>query len=257
VSFAHAWTAYGDESAPPIVLLHGIRLGRAIWRRHAEALAARYRVIAVDLPGHGALAGVPFTESNIAALLDDVLANAVTQPPLVVGYSLGGFIAIPYAVAHPERTRALVLAGCTLDFDGLKWWPLGASVGFTEFLPAPMRDAFLNTTLYMTLPREWADLVSGIPFDIGVLQATSAIARRSERPSAIISSYRKPVLIINGEYDAVFRLDEARFIAALPQARLQIIAGVEHTAPMRKAGEFTALIDGFAREVFGQPVPTV
>jgi len=247
--FSIARSSFGDPDRPAIVFLHGIRLGRAIWDQHALALSQRYRVVTLDLPGHGALTGVPFTEENLMALLDDTLAT-LPAPPLVVGYSLGGFVAMRYAGAFPERTAGLLLADCTLDFDQWKIWPFDAGVGFMQFLPQPMLAAFLHATLYMTLPRNYAAIVERIPFDRDVLSRTNAIAREISKHSEGMAAYKKPVLIVNGELDVAFRADERRFLHRMPQARLRIMRGLDHAAPMRRVDEFSTIVEEFAGRVF-------
>jgi pimeloyl-ACP methyl ester carboxylesterase len=250
VDVRDATSEFGDRSNPPILFLHGIRLGREIWTPHAKALASRYHVVTSDFPGHGALAGVPFTQENVSALIDHVVDEIVTAPPLIVGYSLGGYVAMRFASHSPDRTAGLLLAGCTLDFEGWKWWPYGLSVKFTEMLPRPWYDAFVHASLALTLPRQWVDVVEAIPFDRDVFTQTSAIVREQRHALDGLAGYSKPVLIVNGEYDFAFRSDERRFLHRLPQARLRIIHGVDHTGPLRRVEEFTGIVDEFAKKVF-------
>jgi pimeloyl-ACP methyl ester carboxylesterase len=246
-----AVSSFGDPRNPAILFLHGIRLGREIWMQHASSLAQQYRVLTLDLPGHGALADVAFTEENVSAVLDAAFEQMLESPPLVVGYSLGGFVAMHYARRHPQRTRALLLAGCTLDFQGWRWWPYGVSVRLTETLPDAWLRAFVRVGLSLTLPRRWIHIVERIPFDRDVLTRTSEIVHSSVSALDTISTYRKPVLIVNGEYDLIFRLDERRFLHRLPQARLRIMRGMDHTGPLRRPAEFTSIVEGFAGKVFG------
>jgi len=250
VNVRDAISEFGDRSSPPILFLHGIRLGREIWTPHARALASRYHVVTSDLPGHGVLAGTAFTDSNVSALLDRILDEVVTQPPLIVGYSLGGFVAMRFAASSPERTAALLLAGCTIDFEGWKWWPYGIAVRLTEMLPAPWFEAVMHASLMLSLPRRWVDVVEAIPFDREVFTQTSAIVREQKHALDDIAGYQKPVLIVNGEYDVAFRSDERRYLHRLPQARLRIIRGVDHTGPLRRVEEFTSIVDVFAQKVF-------
>jgi len=184
----------------------------------------------------------------------DAIDNVVGGVPLIVGYSLGGFVAMRFAAHYPERARALLLAGCTLDFEGWKWWPYGVSVRLSETLPDAWLSAMMHATLTLTLPRRWVEVIEGIPFNRGVFSQTSSIVHHSSGALDEISGYAGPVLIVNGEYDFVFRADERRFLHRLAQARLRIISGVDHTAPMRRAEEFTAIVDEFAGKVFGSHV---
>ncbi|MDP9110323.1 MAG: alpha/beta hydrolase [Candidatus Eremiobacteraeota bacterium] len=249
MNYDEAYTAYGNPANPPIVFVHGIRLGRDIWESHARALAADYFVVTLDLPGHGALADLPFLPEHIDALFDHVIANVCASAPLFVGYSLGGYAAIEYGSRRPGRVRGLLLAGCTLDFETWKRWPYELSVRLTAMLPALLFERMIWWSLHLTMPRVWADLIYSIPFNRSVLTQTSAMSSANSRFSEKLIGYRKPVLFVNGEFDIVFRLDERRFLQRVPQARLRIVRGVDHTMPMRRSAEFIGIVRDFARRV--------
>lgn len=213
-------------------------------------LADRFHILALDLPGHGSLAQMPFSDRTIGALLEDTIERHCAAPPLIVGYSLGGYVAMDYASRRPERTRGLVLSGCTLDFEGWHHWPYGVSARLAELVPQPWYDFASHYMLQLLLPKAWASLVESIPFNRKVLARTNATIAGHARFSKRIARYRKPVLFINGEYDLVFRSDERRFLQKLPQARLKIIPGVDHIAPLLRVAEFTHLVREFADHVF-------
>jgi pimeloyl-ACP methyl ester carboxylesterase len=246
-----AYTEYGDRAQPSLVLLHGIRLGREIWEPHVRALAPRFHIVALDLPGHGALAQMPFNDSTIAALMDETMALC-PSPPLIVGFSLGGYVAMEYASRRPERTRGLLLTGCTIDFESWKRWPYEASARISEMMPAPWLERFLWLSLHLTLPSPWASVAAAIPFNREVISSTYAMTSDG-RFSEKLLYYRRPVLFVNGEYDVIFRMDERRFLARLPQARLRIMRHVDHTAPIRHSEEFADIMREFADRVFASP----
>jgi pimeloyl-ACP methyl ester carboxylesterase len=249
--------AFGDRNKPPILLLHGIRMGRHIWNTHAELLADRYHVIAVDLPGHGALADLPFTEESVVSTVSNAIEQIAGRPALLVGYSLGGFVAMRHAARRPEETAGLVMSGCTLDFAGWKAWPYPAMGYISERLPDAWLAALVHLGLVVTLPRECREVIEGIPFDRHVFARTGAIAAAWHRALDEIASYRKPALIVNGQYDLVFRLDEKRFLHRLPLARLRLMRATDHTGPLRRAAEFAAIVGEFAQKVFAQSQPTL
>lgn len=254
MNYEAAYTAYGDPARPAIVFVHGIRLGRDIWESHARALAAQYFVVTLDLPGHGALAHLEFTPENIDGLFDYVLSEVCSSAPLIVGYSLGGYAAIEYVSARPKSSRALLLAGCTLDFETWKRWPYELSVRLSAMIPAVLFERLIWWSLHLTMPRIWADLVASIPFNRAVLAQTSTMSSASSRFSEKLAGYRNPVLFVNGEFDLIFRLDERRFLQRVPQARLRIVAHVDHTMPMRKSQEFIAIVREFAGRTFSVEV---
>lgn len=232
--------------------MHGIRLGRDIWTPHARQLAPAYHVVTVDLPGHGVLAHVDFSEHTVRGVLDEVIERVCQSPPLIVGYSLGGYIAMEYASQRPEHTAALALAGCAMDYDGWQRWPYEMSARLSQMTPPPLLDLFAHLSLRLVLPKPLAESVEAIPFNRDTFRRTAAVARRNKRFSEAIATYRKPVLFIQGEYDFVFRLDERRFLSTLPQAHVRVIRRADHTAPLRKPKEFTSIVADFATRLFAR-----
>ena len=98
---------------PPLVLLHGFTGSAAAWGDLAPRLAARHRVIAIDLPGHG-LSDAPadvarYTMPRVVADLAALLALLDAVPAHWLGYSMGGRLALYLALARPDLVRSLVL----------------------------------------------------------------------------------------------------------------------------------------------------
>lgn len=109
---AATFDVVGPDDAPTIVFLHGTRLTRAMWRPQVP-LADRYRLVMVDLPGHGRLASVRFTVPAASAHVSRVIDETARGRAVIVGQSLGGYVAMDVAARHPERVEALVLCNCT------------------------------------------------------------------------------------------------------------------------------------------------
>ncbi|MFT4038815.1 MAG: alpha/beta fold hydrolase, partial [Thermomicrobiales bacterium] len=110
---------------PPLVLIHGSPLDARMWDAQVAAFAPQHRVIRYDLRGYGRSdppTALPYRhEDDLAALLDHLgVARAA-----VLGLSMGGRVAVDFALASPARVSALVLAGSTIS--GFPW---------TEDLPA-------------------------------------------------------------------------------------------------------------------------
>jgi pimeloyl-ACP methyl ester carboxylesterase len=98
-------------AGPPMVLLHGPGAHAAAWLPAIPALAATYRVIAPDLPGHGATAvdDAPLDVARVLLWLDALIDRTCPAPPVVVGQLIGGAIAARFAADTPARVKALVL----------------------------------------------------------------------------------------------------------------------------------------------------
>lgn len=112
---------------PPIVLLHGQGEFGACWARVIPDLARTHRVVAPDLPGHGAteLDG-PLDEEHMFGWLDELIDQTCDEPPTLLGHLLGGAIAARFASARPDRVRRLVL----VDTLGLSWFRPAARFAF-------------------------------------------------------------------------------------------------------------------------------
>ena len=86
----------------PVVLVHGLRTSRTMWRAQVEALQrVGHRAVAVDLPGHGTRIGEPFTLDAAVDTVADAI-DEVGGPAVVVGLSLGGYVAIRHAVPRDD-----------------------------------------------------------------------------------------------------------------------------------------------------------
>ncbi|MBI4908624.1 MAG: alpha/beta fold hydrolase [Acidobacteria bacterium] len=101
------WNEWG--SGHPVVLIHGWTCDGDYWRLQRESLQKEYRVITLDLPGHGAsppIAG-DFTLDLCARSVADVMDRAGVPRAALIGHSLGGFIARRFAQLHPDRVTGL------------------------------------------------------------------------------------------------------------------------------------------------------
>ncbi|HET8982690.1 MAG TPA: alpha/beta fold hydrolase, partial [Pedococcus sp.] len=104
-----------------LVLVHGTRVSRTQWDLPAYGdLGADFDVVCPDLPGHGQRAGEPFTaDAAVAAIAAAVEAGDRAAPVVLVGHSLGGYMAMAYAARHPTRLSGLVLIGASAVPQGL------------------------------------------------------------------------------------------------------------------------------------------
>ena len=113
---------WGNEQAPPIVLLHDVNDTCHFWDDVAQKLASRYRVLALDLRGHGETSRSPGHEYGIEHLVGDIQAlvvrlslngrewgGAFTRPWVLCGKGMGGVVAVAYAVRHVGRVAGVVL----------------------------------------------------------------------------------------------------------------------------------------------------
>ena len=106
-NIAYIEAGYGD----PLVLIHGVGMQSAAWTPQIEALSSGYRVIALDMPGHGKSDPLPGTPAlpDYVNWLQHVLLTLNLGPVSLAGHSMGALIAGGYAVSHPEMVARVAL----------------------------------------------------------------------------------------------------------------------------------------------------
>ncbi|GAB3719161.1 alpha/beta hydrolase [Amycolatopsis oliviviridis] len=222
----------------PVVFVHGIRLSGAAWSEQLELLG--HPAKAVDLPGHGSRRGERFTLDGAV----DAVAEAIDEPALVVGHSLGGYVAMAAAARHPERVAGLVVAGSTYLPD--KTLEVLFGLAHKVLMRLPDRGEGLSRRQFRTaLPPKIAEAVigGGIATEVipGVAEALAGFDVLAE-----LGTYPGPVWLINGSRDH-FRRHQRRFLAACADGRLITVPQAGHYLPMVRGKEFAQLVLDAAR----------
>lgn len=217
-------------SGAALVLLHGWGLHSGAWDKVAPLLARRFRVHAVDLPGHGLSAAMPGATFDEAA---EAVAEALPRDAIVCGWSLGALFAQRIARLHPGRVRALALVGATPCFVERAGWPTAMKAStFGEFesglasdldgtLTRFVRLAALNGSGARAAIRALAGRLGrrGTPHAAGLSSALGWLRDADLRKDA--PHLAAPTLVIHGRGDALAPIAAGRWLAAaLPHARL-------------------------------------
>jgi pimeloyl-ACP methyl ester carboxylesterase len=214
----------------PAVLLHGPMGSAAHWLRVIPALVTSHRVIAPDLPGHGASepADSAMDADRVLDWLGELIERTCESPPVLVGQLLGGAIAARFASQHSHRLSRLVL----VDTFGLTAFQPAEefAVALTRFLEQPTdvthdtlwrHCAFDLDGLLQTMGRDWAPFMA---YNLdrarspGVQAGLSALMARfgSAIPQDDLARISVPVTLIWGRHDratplAVAEVASARF----------------------------------------------
>jgi pimeloyl-ACP methyl ester carboxylesterase len=244
-------TVFIAGEGQPMLLLHGAGDSAAAWVKAAPALRAtrRYRILIPDLPGHGT------SQPNTGPLDMEVFLeglNAVTQlaaeaPAILIGNSLGAWLAMVWADRNPERIERIVAvdgSGLTGIRDDLAWRPADRE-------EARRLWQTLVDSAYWNVP----EMVYDEMIRRGRVGAVSRMLFDRMKQFVMdgrLADFQTPVDLIWGESDGLLSLDYARTVAALlPMARLATIPRCGHVPQLECADRFNRLLSG----LLNQPPP--
>ena len=232
-----------------LVLVHGTRMSGAQWRLPAyrEPLAG-LDVVTPDLPGHGSRIGEPFTADAALSTISDAVEGGEPGAPVVLaGHSLGGYLAMGYAAAHPERLAGLVVIGASAVPRG----PGAAAYrAFASLIPrvgAHRMARVVNRVVTRLTDVETARAV----LDDGESYAATADAWAAVMATGdprLLNEVRCPVLLLNGRLDHL-RVDAREYAAQCRDARVVVVPRATHLLPLSHPRVVAALLRDFAVEV--------
>jgi pimeloyl-[acyl-carrier protein] methyl ester esterase len=229
-------------SGRPLVFWHGWGLNLRVFDRLRTALAREHRVIAVDLPGHG---HSDWSEDENAELQLQRLSATVPDGATLIGWSLGGQMAIRYAARQHDRLRALILLHSTPRFVRAPDWPAGLDPEILARFAADLQhDPVRTVSDFLELQTRGSSAAANT---MDALQ--HALSHHgTARPSALqagmrilmegdlraeAAQLRLPTLVVGGQHDRITP-------PAASRALLQLIPGARYLE-LRRAGHVSFL----------------
>ncbi|MGA8862183.1 MAG: pimeloyl-ACP methyl ester esterase BioH [Gallionella sp.] len=255
----------------PLLLIHGWGMHGGVWGGVAESLARHFPVLAVDLPGHGfsvkdkeqataRKSGDPVFQFALDAIVDQLLAQ-FTVPLALCGWSMGGQVAMRWALRNPRQVQRLVLVASTPCFAQRDDWQYGMpqdtlrqfaddleqdySATLRRFLGLQVRGSDGERELLAALR---ASLSSRGEPDPDALRGGLEILRDLDLRNAL-PEIRQPALVIVGERDRLSPPQASHYLAqAMPNARVSEIGGAAHAPFLSHRDEFLKQVLDFMGE---------
>jgi 3-oxoadipate enol-lactonase len=246
-----------DGSGDPVVLVHGLGgTGTDIWKKQIAELAQEYRVVAYDLRGSGRseVTPGPYTIEQLADDLAALVDSLGLGPVALVGHSMGGGIALQYAVTHPARVRAVIGAGAVAELpeQGKQGMQARAETVESQGMAAVAETVATNglaPSFREAHPEEFQELVSLLASNRPDGYAAQCRALVTMAVAGRLPQVTAPVLLVCGELDQASppAMNEAN-AALLPDARVVQLADTAHIIPWERPAELLGAIRDFLRE---------
>ena len=265
----------GPREAPTIVLVHGFSASLHTWEPWVADLKRDYRVISLDLPGHGLSRCVDNDEigmEQFTDIIDQVTRALKVERFTLAGNSMGGGAAWNYALAHPERLEGLVL----VDAAG---WPRAAEesddrpfifrlleigiarelvkdLDMSSLIRPGLEDSFADPAFVTDeMVDRYASLSRAPCHREALLTLSAGRGTRTEASPEKLSAITIPTLVMHGELDNVIPASHGeQFAAAIPGAELKLYPDVGHLPQEEIAAQSVAdLRDFLARRVLAAP----
>jgi len=252
--------AYTDQGkGTPILFVHGYPLSRAMWDPQVKGLSSNFRVITLDLRGHGESEAplwfytVEMFADDIRALLDHLSIDQV----VLAGFSMGGYVTFAFYRKYRNRVKALILADTRPQADS----PEGKQGRFKTAQTAHKQgagviaDAMLPKLLTPQSIQSRNDLVQNVRKIITgtpVAGIAGDLMAMAERPDSVplLSEITCPTLILVGEQDGLTPPADAKLMAEkIKKSQLETIPAAAHLSNLEQPDHFNKAVGKFLGSV--------
>lgn len=260
------FTIFGEGK--PLLLLHGFTGSKESWRGVIPSLAKTWRVIAVDLPGHGQTIApddvTAYTMPVVAGQLARLIERAAGEPAHVLGYSMGGRLALYLALAHPAWVSALTLESASpgLEAEAERAARVASDEGLAARIERDGIEKFVEEWEKLPLFASQAQLpaharaelraqrLRNRPHELALSLRGMGTGAQPSLWGKIERSDRLSVNLIAGELDTKFVGINRRMQALMPNARLKVVAGAGHSVHLEKPETWAAIVSQTERKSF-------
>jgi len=241
-----------------LVFIHGWGQSSQAWHSQAAYFSGRYDARFVNLPGHGGAA-----ETNAETWPGELMRRMPDEPVIVIGWSLGGMLAMHLALAHPQRFQALALVAATPRFTRAPDWPHGcpdalfdefdagvaqaSNKALSRFFALMLHGDGLSRRQYQQLARQAVDRAHP-PSQTALAAGLQWLARfdlRSDLPRL-----KLPCLVMYGDGDGIVPPAAGHFLAGrLPDVREFVFPACGHAPFLTQAETFNQQLEAWCRTI--------
>lgn len=260
------WHYELEGSGEALLFLHGWAVDKRIWRQQSKYFSKNFRVLAIDLPGHGKS---DWQKLSLRAIAEDVrviLDCLKIRDLMVVGSSMGGLVALKLYDIIPERVKKLAFVGSLPKFSKSADFPHGLDTSRMRKLHSQVEVAYPSIvniffrSLFTRQEREsrrfkWLQTfrqgAGDVPLKPALTEYLDIIEHEDLRD--ILKGVRIPVQFINGTEDEICNVEAVKELRnIIPHARFDFFEQCGHFPFLSKAYEFNAVLEEFIKNDAGQ-----
>ena len=227
-----------------VLFLHGGALNKKMWQPQINQLSGLFDIHTIDLPGHGESINKPFTFDSAVKEIHQYVQKNIKGKIVIVGLSLGGYVALAYSQKHQNNIERLVLSGCCIQYVNT----MGILAKINSYiLTFISRKRFQSIQQKQLLDITMPDLVTHI--------VTGGISLAGARDSMreiigidftrFIKECYVPILLINGESDKLNRKNEYRYSDVYPELIVEKIENAGHLCSLEQPTIFSNTVAKF------------
>lgn len=252
--------AFNDQGTGlPIIFLHAFPLNRTMWAEQEKALSSQFRVVTIDLRGHGE-SDAPLWRYTLDQAADDVIGlldHLSIRQAIFVGLSMGGYILFALYRKYADRVKGLVLADTRAQADTTEGKEARFQMAQTAYKkgPSAIADIMIPKLLSPASVQTKPELVRGVRRMIEGNQISGIagdLMAMAERPDSVtlLKHITCPTQIIVGELDLPTPPADAKLMADwIPNAHLVIIPEAAHLSNLEQPNPFNETVLSFVTRV--------
>jgi sigma-B regulation protein RsbQ len=243
------WTSRGT-GAQTVIFVHGWTCDESSWREQVPAISQRYRVITLDLPGHGQ-SGMPasgmFSMELFARAVEGVRVAAGVDKVVLVGHSMGTPVIRKYALMYPTRVAGMVLVDGLVQIADAAGTGRGGAPPAIRTMTGPARENMVRGMFSSITSPELQQHILKMMMSAPEATASGAMAATQDRSQWSNEPIKVPVLAV---YAGARPLGSESGVKTLyPMAEYHQIPDTGHFLMMEKPAEFNRLLTGFLARI--------
>ncbi len=254
------WNYDLDGEGEPILFIHGWGVDKRIWRQQSKYFSQQYKILTVDLPGHGQSSWRKVAMGVMAEDLKAILERIPIDCVSIIGSSIGGMLALKLYEIYPEVVKRLVFIGSMPKFAKSEDYPYGLDVGQIRKLGGQLKTnypAMVNIffrslfTIEERGSRRFKWLMkfrqtNQVPMKEALIEYLDILEAEDLRN--VLKNVQAPMQFINGTHDEICRRDTMDYLqSVLPSARFDFFKRCGHFPFLSKPHEFNAVLEDFLK----------